>query len=150
MQYNFKKKEKESMKSTLSTLADVIPDAVKEVHNISDSVLAMTSISEGLEMEVFASNIPADEWASELEKCDDDSLEDTGHVLLNENEEETRSEICPQREPQKTVSETFIWIFKIWNVCLTFSKQPKTAIKRKSGTASPQLNFLRIFHRLRN
>lgn len=47
MQYNFKKKEKETMKSTLSTLADVIPDAVKEVHNIGDSVLAMTSISEG-------------------------------------------------------------------------------------------------------
>lgn len=42
MQYNFKRKEKESTKSTLSTLAEVIPDTVKEVHNIGDSVLAMT------------------------------------------------------------------------------------------------------------
>lgn len=75
------------------------------MHNIGDSVLAMTSISEGLEMEVFASNLPAEEWASELERCHDDSLENTDHTLLNETEEETRSEICPQSEPQKTVAE---------------------------------------------
>lgn len=97
MQYNFKKKKKESMKSTLSTLADVILDPVKELHNIDDSVLALTSISEGLEMTVFASNMPAsnmpaEEWASELETCHGDSLEDTGHILLNENKEEKKLE----------------------------------------------------------
>lgn len=98
-------------------------------------------------MEVFASNIPAEEWASVLERCHDDSLENTDHTLLNKNEEETRSEICPQSEPQKTVTEN---LHLDIHVHLTFSKQPKTAIKKKSGTASQQLNFLNTFHRLRS
>lgn len=91
------KGKKRNQLSQPSTLADVIPDTVKEVHNIGDSVLAMTSISEGLEMEVFASNIPAEEWASELERCHDDSLENTDHTLLNQNKEETRSEMSSVR-----------------------------------------------------
>lgn len=145
MQYNFKKKGKETMKSTLSTLADVIPDAVKEVHNIGDSVLAMTSISEGLEMEVFASNIPADEWASELEKCDDGSLEDTGHVLLNENKEETRSEICPQREPQKTVSENLHLDIQDMEYMLNIFKTTKDCNKKEKWNSVTPTELLAYF-----
>lgn len=64
------------------------------MYNIGDSVLVMILISEGLEMEVFVSNIFVEEWVLELERCYDDLFENIDYIFLNENEEEIWSEIC--------------------------------------------------------
>lgn len=82
------------MKLIFLIFVDVIFDVVKEVYNIGDSVLVMILISEGLEMEVFVSNIFVEEWVLELERCYDDLFENIDYIFLNENEEEIWSEIC--------------------------------------------------------
>lgn len=82
------------MKLIFLIFVDVIFDVVKEVYNIGDSILVMILISEGLEMEVFVSNIFVEEWVLELERCYDDLFENIDYIFLNENEEEIWSEIC--------------------------------------------------------
>lgn len=71
------------MKLIFLIFVDVIFDVVKEVYNIGDSVLVMILISEGLEMEVFVSNIFVEEWVLELERCYDDLFENIDYIFLN-------------------------------------------------------------------
>lgn len=82
------------MKLIFLIFVDVIFDVVKEVYYIGDSVLVMILISEGLEMEVFVSNIFVEEWVLELERCYDYLFENIDYIFLNENEEEIWSELC--------------------------------------------------------
>lgn len=71
------------MKLIFLIFVDVIFDVVKEVYNIGDSVLVMILISEGLEMEVFVSNIFVEEWVLELKRCYDDLFENIDYIFLN-------------------------------------------------------------------
>lgn len=68
------------MKLICLIFVDVIFDVV---YNIGDSVLVMILISEGLEMEVFVSNIFVEEWVLELERCYDDLFENIDYIFLN-------------------------------------------------------------------
>ena len=54
---------------TCNTLADVIPDNVKDARELDDRVLAMSSIEDPLEMEAFSGNIGEEEWVNELEQA---------------------------------------------------------------------------------
>lgn len=96
-------------------------------------------------MEVFASNIPAEEWASELERCHDDSLENTDHTLLNENEEETRSELCPQSEPQKAVTENLHLDIQDMECMLNIFKTTKDCNKKEKWNSVIPAELLEYF-----
>lgn len=48
-------------------LANAIPVLVQEANNISEAVLAMSSITEDIEFESFASNVNDEQWSQELE-----------------------------------------------------------------------------------
>ena len=72
---------------TCNTLADVIPDNVKDARELDDRVLAMSSIEDPLEMESYSGNIGEEEWVNELEKCHDEFYEDDPNASTGNEDE---------------------------------------------------------------
>ena len=111
------------------TLADTIADRVRELIDVDEKVLSMSSVSDDLEREALSNNVNEEDWSNELER------------LHDEQDSETVEERIPlntgNRTPPKSNSITKINI-KDAKCILALLKTTKDCNKKgKWNEASP-------------